>query len=896
MKSKELARKTTSSADGTRADAPTSGEAQADAGEAWADISFVPPVNFLEVLRKLRRAEQDLIWSANSYSTGCSSVNDVYILLNADLDYRRRVCTLQQQREGSFFSDPQLFDAAVPEQQEVLQELRRVEAELATAAPEPRPGCLYRLEELYVCEPCGRVLSPLQVAEEVECYFCPGCLELLPVAEGAACGFRCSKCFSCPRCMNGLSLSRKKKDEAELGRLGLAAGSSPRMAYPFTYNDERDEDLSLVSRRHAAAAEEAEAAAEAAAAVDYAPLLDFAAAAKAAAAKAAAAAAEGRRIVAAMCEGDPTAAQGRVDEVGGFAVPGAPQRCDSLLSVPSLDGDTDEAEAPTSPDALEGDESDSAIAAAAGSRVGPYCSRQHVYFYCCNHCSWSSEISGVSSCLPAALPVFGAQGDRAGMATFAFGEVLDVLQQNACETERRRQLQQTVKSRAVAALIAAAASSNPRDAKRRSAAGTAAAAGHWKVSDADGAEAERDKQLRNIDIWSYRRPPSWSFAPPRASLAAVAAGQHLHCSVKETLALAAAARQQLTGGGTAEQIGAAVTVGEPTKAGEADDAGSVSSVSTTSWCKCLYPSFSQPLHAEQLLVDRGHPDVSTVYSGGRVVAAARGLCMQERVGLQQLLQCPDSLAAAAAGCLFLPLKRRLLLQRRSKRCNSCGRFVVKAGLALEGVPPFRVNKAANLYLPTVQCCVGGTQLYLSEGRTACVYLSLSSAADSPVIVRLSSAIVSCRRRILLQQRLQQLRQQLQKLQQLQDEEEEDEEQDECWWTVDWNGDLSVQLAAYDEVLDELEGAGGAGEGVLQDVDPLETRDAVLMQSDHTALLRLEVQVHPNSNDRLGLLPLAAEVKLGTGLEAPTFQMIIVAALGPIRGYGDSLAFKRTESI
>ena len=643
-----------------------------------------------------------------------------------------------------------------------------------------------------------------------------------------------------------MSLSRKRKEDAAAGGPPGALLAAEGVV-PFIRDDEEDEDLSAVDARYAEAAAAAEDAA-AAAAAGYAPLLQGQAAEEAAAA--AEAAAEGERVVLGACKGDATEVARHLEETGGFAALGAPQRCDSLLSVRSLDGETDG----------EGGVVDAAA----------YCSRKHLYFYVCAHCGWSSEPAGVSSTVPAALPLVATQEERDSLSCIIFGDLMQVLQRNAYERERRRQLQQKVKSRAVAALIAAASSPDARGPRGP----PLAASTTWRLIDAQGAEAEKERQQRELDIWRYKRSPQWTFAPPRVPLAAIAEGRHLTCSVKETLAAAAAAAEK------AEEAAAAAVAAE-------GDTASVSSFSSVSAAIRRFPAFTEPLHSEQLLVDRGHPDVAPVYSTARVVAAARGLAMRDRAGLQNLLQCPEAYAAAASGIRFLPLKRRCLIPRRSKRCSFCGRFVIKAQLNPSAVPPFKINHAAALYLPHIECCVGGDAGCLLQGQRCIVFITLCSYADTPVTVRLrsSTAEYSEQRRKRQQEQRQQVGDNI--------EHEEEEE----WWNVEWEGALSVDLDPYDELLDEIGGPRRGDPGSLEDKNTLGRGDAVLARWGNGTLLRLEVYVHSNSNDNVGVLPFAAEVSLGGGGGAPPiFRVHYVAFLGTVGRRGGAIGVKRTETI
>eukprot|EP00743_Colponemidia_sp_Colp-15_P006239 GILK01006711.1.p1 GENE.GILK01006711.1~~GILK01006711.1.p1 ORF type:complete len:469 (+),score=68.02 GILK01006711.1:122-1408(+) len=63
----------------------------------------------------------------------------------------------------------------------------------------------FPLSELYFCEQCSKVLCRLCLAEEIDSYYCPHCLENMPSSEAMLYLNKCSKCFECPSCFNTLS-------------------------------------------------------------------------------------------------------------------------------------------------------------------------------------------------------------------------------------------------------------------------------------------------------------------------------------------------------------------------------------------------------------------------------------------------------------------------------------------------------------------------------------------------------------------------------------------------------------------------------------------------------------------------------------------------------------------
>jgi len=66
--------------------------------------------------------------------------------------------------------------------------------------PEAQP-----LAQLYFCDSCSRVVSRRELSEDVDSYYCPNCLELMPSSEAALYGMRCSKCWECPVCFSTLT-------------------------------------------------------------------------------------------------------------------------------------------------------------------------------------------------------------------------------------------------------------------------------------------------------------------------------------------------------------------------------------------------------------------------------------------------------------------------------------------------------------------------------------------------------------------------------------------------------------------------------------------------------------------------------------------------------------------
>jgi hypothetical protein len=69
-------------------------------------------------------------------------------------------------------------------------------------------GLICDLEELYFCDSCCTLVSkhPLATIEDIESYYCGGCLENLPSSDALANFNKCSKCFDCPVCLTTLSI------------------------------------------------------------------------------------------------------------------------------------------------------------------------------------------------------------------------------------------------------------------------------------------------------------------------------------------------------------------------------------------------------------------------------------------------------------------------------------------------------------------------------------------------------------------------------------------------------------------------------------------------------------------------------------------------------------------
>lgn len=72
-----------------------------------------------------------------------------------------------------------------------------------------RCSCLKKrsIEQMYFCETCSAIKCPSCMApDEIECYFCPNCLETTASGEAMFQKHKCKKCFSCPACQAILSI------------------------------------------------------------------------------------------------------------------------------------------------------------------------------------------------------------------------------------------------------------------------------------------------------------------------------------------------------------------------------------------------------------------------------------------------------------------------------------------------------------------------------------------------------------------------------------------------------------------------------------------------------------------------------------------------------------------
>ncbi|KAM9985459.1 hypothetical protein ACTFIZ_009002 [Dictyostelium cf. discoideum] len=68
-------------------------------------------------------------------------------------------------------------------------------------------GKAYHVSELYYCSGCLKTNCKFCITEEIDCFYCPNCLEHVSSVEASLNGNRCKKCFDCPICFNILTYS-----------------------------------------------------------------------------------------------------------------------------------------------------------------------------------------------------------------------------------------------------------------------------------------------------------------------------------------------------------------------------------------------------------------------------------------------------------------------------------------------------------------------------------------------------------------------------------------------------------------------------------------------------------------------------------------------------------------
>ncbi|KAM9968107.1 hypothetical protein ACTFIW_002540 [Dictyostelium discoideum] len=68
-------------------------------------------------------------------------------------------------------------------------------------------GKAYHVSELYYCSGCLKTNCKFCITEEIDCFYCPNCLEHVSSVEANLNGNRCKKCFDCPICFNILTYS-----------------------------------------------------------------------------------------------------------------------------------------------------------------------------------------------------------------------------------------------------------------------------------------------------------------------------------------------------------------------------------------------------------------------------------------------------------------------------------------------------------------------------------------------------------------------------------------------------------------------------------------------------------------------------------------------------------------
>ncbi|EFA83163.1 dynactin 62 kDa subunit [Heterostelium album PN500] len=71
----------------------------------------------------------------------------------------------------------------------------------------------YNLTELYFCNGCQNLNCRYCIHEEIDCYFCPNCLDHVSVAEASLYGNRCKKCYDCPICFGTLNYQQQQQQQ-----------------------------------------------------------------------------------------------------------------------------------------------------------------------------------------------------------------------------------------------------------------------------------------------------------------------------------------------------------------------------------------------------------------------------------------------------------------------------------------------------------------------------------------------------------------------------------------------------------------------------------------------------------------------------------------------------------
>ena len=103
-------------------------------------------------------------------------------------------------RHGAFSLDTMYYDPA----EQRASEFQVLFLAGGHEGHSPKPE-LFALSSLYFCDSCSKVLCRKDLAEDVDSYYCPHCLENMPSSEAMLCGMRCSKCWECPVCSSTLT-------------------------------------------------------------------------------------------------------------------------------------------------------------------------------------------------------------------------------------------------------------------------------------------------------------------------------------------------------------------------------------------------------------------------------------------------------------------------------------------------------------------------------------------------------------------------------------------------------------------------------------------------------------------------------------------------------------------
>jgi len=73
----------------------------------------------------------------------------------------------------------------------------------------------FKIEDLFYCQQCQNVRCSLCVAQDIDSYYCPNCLENMASSEANYFSNSCKKCFECPCCFAALSFQTSSTSETD---------------------------------------------------------------------------------------------------------------------------------------------------------------------------------------------------------------------------------------------------------------------------------------------------------------------------------------------------------------------------------------------------------------------------------------------------------------------------------------------------------------------------------------------------------------------------------------------------------------------------------------------------------------------------------------------------------